>query len=67
MARFTLTLDKHLFSDLDWGTMGRSAKGPRKGDHTTSAGRPREELLYPVLRPRRPPLYCMYSTYRLLD
>lgn len=63
VARFTLILDKHFFSVLDWrreGGGGGGAKWPGKGDHTPSAGRPtfvREELL----RPRRPPQeYRMY-------
>lgn len=64
VARFTLTLDKHfvfgLGLDLGGRLGGREGGEVRRGPPVRAIiphrpERPREELLYPVLRPRLPP------------
>lgn len=58
VARFTLTLDKHLFSVLDWGTMGGAEVRRGPGRAIILAGRPRRTIISGITPKAAAPGWC---------
>lgn len=58
VARFTLTLDKHLLSVLDWGTMGGAEVRRGPGRAIILAGRPRRTIISGITPKAAAPGWC---------